>query len=158
MNQLSFSAWTLAACALLAGAVVPLQAASNAALAKQLGHPLWASLASLVVSILVLVFLLWAFQAPKPTISMSGLFSQPIWIWFGGVAGMIYITSALILVPKMGGTTFFVLVIAGQLILAALLDYFGWMNIPKQDIGFNRILGITLVLAGVACIQLWPKK
>ena len=39
--------------ALLAGAAVPFQAGANAALGRLLGHPLWATLISLAVSVLL---------------------------------------------------------------------------------------------------------
>ena len=41
--------------AAFAGAVVPFQSAINSNLARGLGHPLWATLASLLVSVLVLL-------------------------------------------------------------------------------------------------------
>nr|WP_314265029.1 DMT family transporter [uncultured Moellerella sp.] len=156
MTGLSITSLLLAVFAFFAGAVVPIQAASNSALAKQLGHPLWATLVSLLISIIVLLPLLLALKIPKPTLSVS-LFSQPIWIWFGGIAGVFYITAALILVPKIGGTTFFIMVIAGQLAISALIDHFGLFGIPKQTLQLGRILGIGLVMAGVLCIQFVKK-
>ena len=152
MSTLSLSGLLLAALALLAGAVVPIQAASNAILARQLGHPLWASAISLLISIAVLIPLLFIFKVPKPNFSTE-LFSQPIWIWFGGIAGMLYLTSALILVPKIGSTTFFVKVIAGQLIISALIEQFGWFGMSQNSIPLSKILGIGLVILGVLCVQ-----
>lgn len=152
MSTLSLSGLLLVFFALLAGAVVPIQAASNAILARQLGHPLWASAISLLVSIAVLIPLLFIFKVPKPNFSIA-LFSQPIWIWFGGIAGMLYLTSALILVPKIGSTTFFVMVIAGQLIISALIEQFGWFGMNQNPIPLSKILGIGLVILGVLCVQ-----
>lgn len=152
MSTLSLSGLLLAVFALLAGAVVPIQAASNAILARQLGHPLWASAISLLISIAVLIPLLFIFKVPKPNFSTE-LFSQPIWIWFGGIAGMLYLTSALILVPKIGSTTFFVMVIAGQLIISALIEQFGWFGMSQNSIPLSKILGIGLVILGVLCVQ-----
>lgn len=152
MSTLSLSGLFLAILALLAGAVVPIQAASNAILARHLGHPLWASAISLLISIAVLIPLLFIFKVPKPHFSAE-LFSQPIWIWFGGIAGMLYLTSALILVPKIGSTTFFVMVIAGQLIISALIEQFGWFGMEQNSIPLSKILGISLVILGVLCVQ-----
>ena len=45
------------------------------------------------------------FKVPKPVLS-ADLLHQPFWIWLGGIAGMLYLTSALIPVPKIGGITF----------------------------------------------------
>lgn len=156
MSTLSLSGIILAIVALLAGAVVPIQAASNAILARNLGHPLWASAISLLVSMIVLIPLLFIFKVPKPNFNLE-LFSQPIWIWFGGIAGMLYLTSALILVPKIGSTTFFVMVIAGQLFISALIEQFGWFGMTQNSIPTGKILGIGLVIGGVLCVQLSKK-
>lgn len=156
MSTLSLSSIILAIVALLAGAVVPIQAASNAILARHIGHPLWASAISLLVSMIVLIPLLFIFKVSKPNFNLE-LFSQPIWIWFGGVAGILYLTSALILVPKIGSTTFFVMVIAGQLIISALIEQFGWFGMTQNSIPMGKILGIGLVIGGVLCVQLSKK-
>lgn len=152
MSAFSITGIILAFVALLAGAVVPIQAASNAILARQLGHPLWASATSLVISLIVLIPLLIIFKVPKPHFSAE-LFTQPIWIWFGGIAGMLYLTSALILVPKIGSTTFFVLVIAGQLIISVLIEQFGWFGMNRNPIPIEKVVGIGLVILGVLCVQ-----
>ncbi|MDR2226180.1 MAG: DMT family transporter [Providencia sp.] len=156
MSTLSLSGIFLALVALFAGVVVPIQAASNAVLARHLGHPLWASAISLVISIIVLIPLLFVFKVPKPNFSAE-LFHQPLWIWFGGIAGMLYLTSALILVPKIGSTTFFVMVIAGQLMISALIEHFGWFGMPQNPIPLGKILGIGLVVTGVFCVQMARK-
>ncbi|HBO24027.1 MAG TPA: hypothetical protein DD649_14245 [Providencia sp.] len=152
MSTLSISGILLISMALFAGAVVPIQAASNAILARHLGHPLWASAISLLVSIIVLIPLLFIFKVPKPNFTLE-LLSQPIWIWFGGIAGMLYLTSALILVPKIGSTTFFVMVIAGQLMISALIEQFGWFGMPQNPIPVSKILGIAFVIVGVLFVQ-----
>ncbi|GAB1438794.1 DMT family transporter [Providencia sp.] len=156
MSTLSLSGVFLALVALFAGVVVPIQAASNALLARQLGHPLWATAVSLIISIIVLIPLLFIFKVPRPNLSIT-LFQQPIWIWFGGVAGMLYLTSALILVPRIGSTTFFVMVIVGQLMISALIEQFGWFGMPQNPVPLGKILGIGLVIAGVFCVQLSRK-
>ena len=54
-GSLSLSSLLSMAVALLAGAAVPFQGGSNAALGRMLGHPLWATLTSLLVSIVVVL-------------------------------------------------------------------------------------------------------
>ena len=151
MNS-SFSVVALAAVAVIAGALVPFQAGSNAELGRALGHPLWATLVSLMVSILVVIPIALAMQAAPPV--LGAIRHLPAWAWLGGVAGAIYVSSALILVPRVGATSFMVCVIAGQLIASLLLDYHGWMNLPVRELGMGRVLGVALVLAGMVTV-LW---
>ena len=60
--------------AMLAGAVVPFQAGANAALGRNLGHPLWATLASLAVSAVLasVVMLVWRVPAPISSSPCAG--------------------------------------------------------------------------------------
>ena len=142
----------LAAVAVVAGALVPFQAGSNAELGRALGHPLWATLVSLVVSILVVIPIALAMQAAPPVFGAAR--HLPAWAWLGGVAGAIYVSSALILVPRVGATSFMVCVIAGQLIASLLLDYHGWMNLPVREVSVGRVLGVVMVIVGMVTV-LW---
>ncbi|CAI8929307.1 bacterial/archaeal transporter family-2 protein [Pseudomonas sp. IT-P260] len=67
--------------AAFAGAVVPFQSAINSNLARSLGHPLWATLASLLVSVLVLLPVILALRLPLP--SLGFISKAPLW---GGLA------------------------------------------------------------------------
>jgi bacterial/archaeal transporter family-2 protein len=139
------------ALAVLAGAVVPLQAGANAQLGRALGHPLWATLASLVVSAIALLPLLLAFSAPAPHLLRAT--DGPWWSWLGGLAGLFYISMALILTPRMGASSFIVAVIAGQIVMAMLLDQFGWLGLPRSPITLQKAMGGLFVVAGFITIS-----
>ncbi|MGQ7288313.1 DMT family transporter [Vreelandella venusta] len=146
-----FTLVALAAVAVIAGALVPFQAGSNAELGRALGHPLWATLVSLVVSMLVVIPIMIVMQVSPP--ALGTIRHIPAWAWLGGVAGVIYISSALVLVPRVGATNFIVCVIAGQLITSLLLDYHGWLNLPVREVSIGRLAGVTLVLVGMVTVQ-----
>ena len=57
--------------AMLAAAVVPFQAGANAALGRNLGHPLWATLASLAVSAVLAALLMLVWRVPAPDINLA---------------------------------------------------------------------------------------
>lgn len=133
--------------AMFAGAVVPFQAASNATLGRMVGHPLMATFISLSVSLILTIVALVAFKVHLP--SWSTLSQIPSWAWLGGVAGVIYISVALILTPKLGVLSFMMAVMAGQLIAAMLLDHFGLMGLNIKPITLWRLAGLALVLIGL---------
>lgn len=137
--------------ALLAGAAVPFQAGSNAALGRLLGHPLWAALVSLSVSVLLVLPALWLMRAPWP--QPGALASAPWWAWFGGVAGVAYITAALILTPKLGAAGFIVCVIAGQVLSSLAIDQWGLMGLPERPVNLARLLGVGLIVVGMLVVQ-----
>jgi transporter family-2 protein len=137
--------------ALLAGAVVPFQAGANATLGRMLGHPLWATLVSLAISIAIIIPVMMAFKVSAPT--FSNTFKGPWWIWLGGAAGVIYITAALLLAPKLGATNFIIAVIAGQMIASLLIDHFGLVGLPVKPVNLARICGVVMILLGLAITQ-----
>lgn len=141
--------------ALLAGAAVPFQAGSNAALGRWLGHPLWAAMVSLLVSVLMVLPALWLMRAPMPNVAALG--QAPWWAWLGGVAGVAYITAALILTPKLGAAGFIVCVIAGQVLSSLAIDQWGLMGLPERPVNLPRLLGVGLIVVGMLVV-LWGTR
>ncbi|MBA1203314.1 DMT family transporter [Pseudomonas capeferrum] len=138
--------------AVVAGAAVPFQAGSNAALGRALGHPLWATLSSLTVSVLVVVPLMLLMRVPAPALGAAA--QGPTWWWLGGVAGVAYITAALVLTPKLGAASFIVSVIAGQMLASLLIDHYGLMGLAPKPIGLGRFAGVALILLGMIVVQI----
>lgn len=137
--------------AALAGAVVPFQGGANATLGRALGHPLWATLASLAISALCVLPVLILIKAPLPMIGT--LAEQPKWVWIGGVAGVIYITAATLLMPRLGAAGFMTAVIVGQVVASLAIDYFGAMGMAARPVDPARFLGAGMVMLGAAVMQ-----
>ncbi|VVD62273.1 DMT family transporter [Pandoraea anhela] len=137
--------------ALFAGAVVPFQAGSNAALGRTLGHPLWATVASLLVSLLVVLPVLIGMRAGLPNVAAAA--RGPWWLWIGGVAGVAYITAALVLTPRLGAANFIVCVVAGQVVASLLIDHFGLMGLAVKPVNLVRVAGVVLIIAGMVVVQ-----
>lgn len=141
----------LLALAVIAGAVVPFQSALNANLGRGLGHPLWATMASLMVSMLVLLPIIIAMRLPLP--GLDFIVRAPLWMWAGGVFGVCFISLALILLPNLGASGFIALAIAGQILASLALDHFGLFGLIERQLTLPRVMGMVLLIAGVALIQ-----
>ncbi|CAM3138717.1 DMT family transporter [Paracoccus nototheniae] len=139
--------------AVLAGAAVPFQGGANAALGRALGHPLWATLASLAISAICVIPVLVAIRAPLPLI--SSLTAQPKWVWIGGVAGVVYITAAILLMPRLGAAGFMTAVIAGQVVASLIIDSVGAVGLAARPVDITRLTGVAMVMLGAVVIQ-WP--
>lgn len=144
--------FTLLLTAIITGAAVPFQAGANAALGRSLSHPLWGTAISLCVSLLCIIPVMLAVRTPLPTIGAA--LQAPIWIWIGGVVGVIYVTGALMIAPKLGAATFIIAVIIGQIIASATIDAFGLMGFPRQTLSVSRLIGLIVVVAGICIMQL----
>ncbi|PTT29415.1 DMT family transporter [Pseudomonas sp. HMWF021] len=137
--------------AAVAGAVVPFQSAINTNLARGLGHPLWATLASLLVSVLVLLPVILALRLPLPGWALIG--RMPLWMWAGGAFGVCFVALAVMLVPRLGASGFVALALAGQVLASMLLDHFGLFGLVEKPLSLPRIFGALLLVAGVVLIQ-----
>ncbi|MEL7940709.1 DMT family transporter [Pseudomonas delhiensis] len=137
--------------AISVGGLVALQAGSNAFLGRQLGHPLSASLASLGVSLGVVVLALAIMRVPLP--AGAGVAATPWWSWLGGLFGAAYLTVAVMLAPRLGGATFLACVVAGQMLVSALCDQFGWVGFPVRRLSAEGVLALLLIVAGVLLLQ-----
>lgn len=133
--------------ALIAGALLPFQSASNATLGRALGHPLWATVISLVVSLLVVLLLMLSIRVPAPSFSQA--LHMPPWIWTGGIVGVFYLTANLMLAPRLGATGLIVCVMAGQMIAALTIDQFGIMGLAARPINLGRITGVMFIIVGM---------
>lgn len=138
--------------AVAAGAGVPFQAASNAALGRALGHPLWGTLASLSVSLVAVAALLLIMRVPAP--ALGAAVRGPAWWWIGGVAGVVYITAALLLAPRLGVASFMVSVVAGQMLASLVIDHCGLMGLAHRPAGVARLAGVGLMLLGMVVLQM----
>ncbi|MBD7960108.1 DMT family transporter [Comamonas avium] len=137
--------------ALLAGALLPFQAAANVGVGRALGHAFWGAATSLIVSLAVMVPMLILAKAPVPNFAHA--LHGPWWLWIGGVLGAFYIISATMLTPRLGAGGFLVAVVAGQMVMAVLVDHFGLMGLEPKPVNLMRVLGVLLILGGVFLIQ-----
>ncbi len=136
--------------ALALGAVLPIQAAINARLARTAGNPVMAAFISFAVgTIALMLFLIIAGQFH---LRLNYTWS-PWWIWTGGLLGTFFVAGIVILLPKLGVVLSFSLVLAGQMFVAILIDQFGWMGMEVREISAGKIIGAVLLIIGVVLIR-----
>lgn len=137
--------------AVLAGSMLPLQAAINGQLRIKLESPWYATLVSVLVSSAGMAIFCLLLRAPLPLLTHTN--QTQWWMWSGGLLGVIFVCAALSLAPILGATTLTASVIGGQLICSLVLDQFGLVGIPQHPINMGRLLGLVLLVAGVVLIQ-----
>ena len=134
-----------------AGCILPLQAGINGKLGRAINNPVAAAFISFITGSVILgLYLMATRQNP---FDFSGTTGAPWWIWTGGLLGAFFVSVATALVPRLGATLSFSLVIAGQLIVSIIIDKYGLFGITASDISIKKIIGISLVIAGVLLIK-----
>ena len=143
--------------AFMVGALLPVQAGINMQLTRWLNHPVQGAFVSFAVGMLALLFVCVAGSLAgfmkAPTL---GQVSQvPWWMWTGGILGAGFVAGAIIVAARLGATTMAGWIIAGQLITSLLIDHYGWLGFPPHSVGWARIVGVALLMAGVLLIRLF---
>jgi transporter family-2 protein len=133
----------LAAVAGLAGAV---QAAVMGELGERVG--IFPALAFSGVVTIVIVFA--AVAVTDGVASVGRVFHQPVWLWTGGALSVLIILAITVGAPRIGVAATIGTVIAGNLVMAAVVDQFGLLGLERIAISWPRALGIALLAAGTA--------
>jgi transporter family-2 protein len=87
--------------------------------------------------------------------SLSGIghaFHQPVWLWLGGLLSAFIVLGITFSAPRIGVTAAIGLVITGNLVVAALIDRFGWFGVESIPLEWPRVVGILLLAGGAALV------
>lgn len=137
--------------AIIAGAVLPLQAGLNVQLGKSVHQPIFAAFASFLIGTIGLLIYLFILKFDFSTISQTKTVSPVVWI--AGILGAFYVAAVIILAPRLGTALTFVLVVAGQMTVSLVLDHYGLLGLPVKQINWQRLLGVAFLVAGVLLIR-----
>ena len=141
----------LIALALTVGGLLTLQGLVNAQLSKALAHPLQASFISFTVGLLCLAVLMAFNQVRLPAPRVLG--EIPWYLYSGGLLGIIYVTTMLVLIPKVGVANVVFAIFVGQMLVSISADHFGWLDNPVRTVDLSRVGGCVLLLAGLYLVQ-----
>ena len=136
--------------AVLVGMGLTLQIGLNAIVGARLGSPLAAAVANFGVGLVALIAIA-AVAAPR--VQAASIASVPVWAWVAGLLGAVYVASTTLLGPRLGAATLLALVLVGQLVAAIVVDHFGIVGFPRHPFGWQRAVGVALLLAGMLMIR-----
>jgi transporter family-2 protein len=142
--------WWLLALPFIAGSLMPLQAGINGQVARQLSSVMAAALLSFSVGTLALLCIV-LMQRGMP--GLTALRELSGYHWLGGLFGAVFIAVAAFAAPRIGGLVMMVLILAGQLGMALLLDHFGWVGYREAPVSAGKLGGLALIAAGIWLIQ-----
>lgn len=67
----------------------------------------------------------------------------------GGVLGIVITITVMLAIKGMGPTVAISVILIAQLLVAALIDAFGWFGAEKLPFGWQKYVGVGLMVAGV---------
>jgi len=132
-----------------AGCLVGMQAPINSRLGRTIGGVQAATFSFLVGSALLIAI---SFVLRGGLASFGTLGRVPWWALVGGLLGAVYVFVALEAVKTLGASGLSAAVIAGQLAISVVVDRFGLLGVARTPITAHRIVGLVLLVAGVALV------
>lgn len=82
--------------------------------------------------------------------SKLGQWKSLPWYTLGaGFFGLGVIAAISFMIPRVGVAPALIILLAGQLLMGAVLDHFGWLGLAQRPLDGARIFGLAVVLAGV---------
>jgi bacterial/archaeal transporter family-2 protein len=128
----------------LAGAV---QAAVMGELGTRVGILSAVAFSTLVSFVLGIAVLLAAKQGVG---GIGDVLREPLWLWTGGALSLFIILAITVGPPRIGTTATIALVVAGNLVMGAIIDRFGLFGLERIALTWPRMLGIALLAGGAA--------
>src|SRR3954465_8689268 len=125
--------------ALITGALIPIQASTNAAFSKSIGNPFITGLMVFIVGLIGMILFLLISRTSLPTLPQ--LAGAPIYGYLGRIIVATYVVMITILVPRIGVGTAIALIVTGQIICAVIIDHFGLFNVQVRAVDAGRITG-----------------
>ncbi|MBM7609531.1 transporter family-2 protein [Lysinibacillus composti] len=136
--------------AVVAGMVMAVQGQVNGGLGKKVGV-LEGSFISFSIGTIALLLCLVFFGNGN----ISAISSVPKWQLTGGLLGAFYVLVMVFVVPKIGVSAALIAVIAGQIILGAVIDHFGFFGGNRFPFDKQKAIAIVLLFAA---LYLYNKK
>jgi transporter family-2 protein len=76
------------------------------------------------------------------------VFKTPAWMWIGGLMGLTVVSAITFAQPRIGATATIGILIAGQLVMGAVIDRFGLFGVDQISLSAARLIGIALLGIG----------
>ncbi|GAB5454776.1 MAG: hypothetical protein Hens2KO_10050 [Henriciella sp.] len=128
-----------------AGFGIPVMAAANASLGRNLGSTFLAVAILCVVASLI-AFGMLLINAPGEA---ERIWPTNIAYYSAGILFVIYIGSITFASPRIGLGNAIFLVLIGQLISAAIIDHYGWFDSAQSRITGRRLIGLSIMAVGI---------
>jgi bacterial/archaeal transporter family-2 protein len=75
---------------------------------------------------------------------------QPPWLWTGAAMGLLIVFTITFAGARIGTAATVGILIAGQLVMAAVIDRFGLFGLDRFPLHWPRVVGIVLLGVGAA--------
>lgn len=134
----------------------PIQTTINSLLASHTHSPAFASLVSFTIGSITLLILTAIFNRSLKLKTSHLKFGKLKPIYFtGGILGMAFVTSNIILMPHLGAALTTLIGMFGQILMGILIDHFALFGSPKIAMTSRKTIGLLCILTGIIFLRLF---
>lgn len=117
----------------------------NSSVARHLGSPIAASIPFFLIALITSVLLLFLFGDHGTILNIR---KAPSYLFFAGFMAAFMILGTTFVLPKIGARQLFIVLLAGQIIMAMILSHFALLESPKDPLTIKKLIGASLMFVG----------
>lgn len=134
---------------IVAGAAMSIQGVMNTKLQDGIG--LWEANAYVQgTAFLLSLAVMWLFGSGD----LKALSGMPKWTLLGGLLGLVITVTVMLSIKGLHPTVAISTILIAQLLVAAIIEAFGWMGQDKAAFGLKQLIGLGMMLGGVVVFKL----
>jgi len=128
------------------GMITSIYLPMNGVVARYVGSALLANIPFYLLGTITTLFL---FSLTGNLGAIAQFRTVPKYLYLSGFISAFLILGSTFLIPKLGAGRFFVLFVAGQVLMALIVSHFGLLASPQEPITLKKGLGTLLLVIGV---------
>lgn len=132
----------------------PIQTTINSSLGQQLHSPVMAALVSFTIGTILLFILTLIFNKSLKITTYNPTQGKLKPLYFiGGILGVVFVTTNIILMPHLGAAVTTIVVMLGQMVMGIIIDHFGLFGTPTNKVTLRKIIGIIALMLGIILLR-----
>ena len=138
--------------ALVSGALMSIQGVFNTQVTEKTGS--WITNTFVQLTGFLVCLCIWFIKERNMT-SFSNLMTvEPKYLLTGGIFGAFITFTVIMGMSSLGPAKAVMLIVAAQLIVAYLIEVFGWFGVEKVGFDWMKLLGTLLFLASIVVFKI----
>jgi bacterial/archaeal transporter family-2 protein len=131
--------------AFLLGILMSIYLPMNSSVSRYVGSSITANITFFFVALLTSIVIFLIFGQFD---TVNKVKEVPIYLYLTGFISAFMILGTTFLIPHLGARKFFILLIAGQILMAVVVSHFGILESPQDPINMKKLIGVSLVIIG----------
>lgn len=131
--------------AIISGALMSIQGVFNTQVTKASG--IWAASSFVQLSALLVCLSAWLLTERGNLLKVFSV--QPRYMLLGGAIGAFITFTVIKSMEVLGPAKAVMLIVVAQLLVAYIIELFGWFGVDKQPFEWRKAVGMAVAIAGI---------